>query len=500
MPLYPHGTGIKPNAALPTPYTFKLSASTGRLELWKNGKLIQAQDETGSWITMGVSTGTGSLHIGDLHSNGSGGENVVWVNEDSAVAYFPSWAGVAKDGSSAFSATVREHGALTTAEPNGAVAAGTSVDYLATFTAPADVAFFYIDIVPAETFTGRVLWKAEKSTGKEVASFFLDVVAVAGSALKIPFKYPLWAKSGQTFTVSIQKDGGAYLKVRGGATAPTIPYRKTYTRTFTDYNVHHTGNPAAIARNLETLTGSDQLSPQALRSLTATRAIVTDANGKPAVSSVTSTELGVLSGTSSKTSPIIVDSDAFVINDGGVMKQVGADAVQAYARYGFANGAVGNALTQKLTFDRVVVTDSNGQLAAGNPYVSELNAFVGQEANTSIVRQSTPFYLNLFGYSIRGLTIRLQIYSTYTAVQCTCDIGGMVRWVIRYSHQGLNPTSSCSAVDSGTNYLTCDMAVGRGWTADGFIYSTSDRNRYIRFRLYMVDETSTIQNINCQMW
>ena len=227
-------------SALPTPYKFKKDNTTGKLQLLKDGKTIQEQDETGAWVAMGVSTGTGSIHIGDLHSNGSGGENVVWVNEDSAIAYFPAWAGVARNGSSAFSATMRDHGALTSADPNGAVVNSSSVNYNATFTSPADVAFFYIEIVPAETYTGRVMWKADKNTGKEVAAFYLDITATTGTRLTIPFKYPLWAKSGQTFTVSITKDDGTYLKVRGGTTAPSQPYRRIFTRTFVD-------NPVAIA-------------------------------------------------------------------------------------------------------------------------------------------------------------------------------------------------------------------------------------------------------------
>jgi hypothetical protein len=131
---------------------------------------------------------------------------------------------------------------LTNAEPLGAVHASIGVDYNTTFTAAADVAFFYVDIVPNESYTGKARWISTKSTGKEVAAFTFDCVATAGTVLRIPFKYPLWVKSGQAFTVEIKKADGTYLKARAGVSDTTKPYRKTFYRTYTDNTSWHKGN------------------------------------------------------------------------------------------------------------------------------------------------------------------------------------------------------------------------------------------------------------------
>jgi len=184
-----------------------------------------------------ITTGTGSLHIGDLHSNGSGGENVVWVNTDSNVAYYPSWAGVSVDGATTFPMSARTHGALASAEPAGIASPYTNCDYNTTFTATADVAFFYVDIVAGENYTGKAKWTATKSTGKEVAAFYFDCVATKGNTLRIQFKYPLWIKNGQVFTVTLQKEDGSYFIARSSQQGLQIPYRKTWFRPYTDHNV-----------------------------------------------------------------------------------------------------------------------------------------------------------------------------------------------------------------------------------------------------------------------
>lgn len=241
------GTVVDPAKILPDGYEYRKSAG-GKLQLWQGSVMVSEQDKYGDWIKTGLTTGTGSIHVGDLHSMGSGGENVIWKNNDSNIAYYPSWAGVSTDGATAFDMTARTHGALSNAEPNGAVHASIAVDYNTTFTATADVAFFSVDIVPTESYTGKLMWLATKSTNNEVAEFYIDVVATAGQVLSIPFKYPLWMKNGQTFTVKLAKEDGSILKARAGVSDTTKPYRKTYFRTFTDKAVL-TDVPAAYNPN-----------------------------------------------------------------------------------------------------------------------------------------------------------------------------------------------------------------------------------------------------------
>ena len=234
------GSGGDPVKEIPDPYSFALSDS-GKMELYKDGQLIQSQDETGSWIRTSVSTGTGSIHLGDLHANGSGGENVVWLNTDSNIAWYPSWGGVSSDGSSTEDVTAREHGELKSEQPFGEAAISGSIDYTSTTTVSNDAAYFYLECVAAEDFTGRLTWSAVKSTGKDVAKFYFDVDVVAGDPLTVAFNYPLWIRAGQVFDVEITKDDGSLFKVRPSVDSPVEPYRELFYREFYDFTVLHSG-------------------------------------------------------------------------------------------------------------------------------------------------------------------------------------------------------------------------------------------------------------------
>lgn len=231
---FPDGSGD-----LPDPYRF--ASEGGGLVLYKGEIAIASQSEDGSWFSQSVTTSTGSFHLGDMHSNGSAGENVVWVNNLDKIAYFPPWQGVTTDGATVISPTVRTFGALTTAEPAGAVGSKI-VNYQDTFTATGNLAFFKIDLMPAENFAGELVWRSVNGNGVEIASFIQAVNMVAGTLFSLTFNYPLFAKTGQQFTVSAQKGvGGELLKVRAGASVDTSPYRKTYSRSFADSAIPSTG-------------------------------------------------------------------------------------------------------------------------------------------------------------------------------------------------------------------------------------------------------------------
>lgn len=229
------------SGGLPSPYRYVKNKNNGELQLLKNGVAISKQNEEGSWFSQSVSTSTGSFHLGGLHSNGSAGENVVWVNNDSGFAYFPPWQGVSLDGATVLTPTVRTFGSIATTEPNGPVGADV-VSYDFNLTVSSDVAFFKITILPAESYDGQYHWRALNEDGTEVASFVFDVNLTAGTYFTMTLKYPLFAKQSQTFRVIGRKGmQGGLLQVRSGSANAATPYRRTVTRSFTDVAVPSMG-------------------------------------------------------------------------------------------------------------------------------------------------------------------------------------------------------------------------------------------------------------------
>ena len=268
--------GVRYSAAsaatgIPDPYSYQVGAN-GKLQLFKDAQMIMEQDEEGSWIATSIATGTGSLHIGELHNNGSGGEQVVWVNEDSQIAYFPPWGGISVDGSTQVGTEARVHSELQTAEPDGSPAGAGSIDYNYDFTSPSKVCFHRVDLMPAETFSGRVKWRVVKSTGKEVAAFYREVNLVDGQVFELRFNYPLWAGANQTFRLTLTKDDGTIVKVRPASGDLALPYRKNYFTTYEDYTMLHEGNPSETGQILSGLTGSDRIAASAIRDFPAASA------------------------------------------------------------------------------------------------------------------------------------------------------------------------------------------------------------------------------------
>ena len=261
--------GVRYSAAsaatgIPDPYSYQVGAN-GKLQLFRDDQMIMEQDEEGAWLATSIATGTGSLHIGELHNNGSGGEQVVWVNEDSQIAYFPPWGGISVDGSTQIGTEARVHSDLQTDEPDGSPAGAGSIDYDYDFTSPAKICFHRVDLMPAETFSGRVKWRVVKSTGKEVAAFYREVNLVDGQIFELRFNYPLWAGVNQTFRLTLTKDDGTIVKVRPSSGNLSLPYRKNYYTTYEDYAMFHAGNPSVVGQELSNLTGSDRIAASAIR-------------------------------------------------------------------------------------------------------------------------------------------------------------------------------------------------------------------------------------------
>lgn len=254
------------SGGVPDPFEFRVGPE-GTLQLLKNNKIIQESDEYGSWIINSVSTGTGSLHIGDLHSAGSANENMVFLNNDSRLAWHPCWGAISADGTQVIEQSARVHSStISVAYPGGTVGTGTR-DYNSMFTAANDAVFLYLDIIPRETYSGKlVLTVTKSSNGKEVSHFEYDANYATGVKAKVPFKYPLWMYTGQQFNTSITKPDGSFLKVTSNQ-ANTEPYREASYRTFVDHIVFHAGNAALQASKLNLLTGNDRISASAIRDL-----------------------------------------------------------------------------------------------------------------------------------------------------------------------------------------------------------------------------------------
>ncbi len=233
--------GVK-GSGLPSGFEYRTSETTGALELWQGETRIASQHEDGTWLSTSVTTGVGSLHLGDLHSLGSGNENLVAVNNDSEIAWYPAWGGMSLDGWTKHPVTARVHNDTLVASANGNTNYSSSVDYNYTFTASDDRAFFSVALRCAETYSGRLRWRVVRENGLEVSAFNFNVNLVPNSEFEIPFKYPLWTRAGQVFTLTLTKDDGTFLKVRAGDTNPAEPWRSNRTATYADHEVYHKGN------------------------------------------------------------------------------------------------------------------------------------------------------------------------------------------------------------------------------------------------------------------
>lgn len=251
-------------AGVPDPFEYSVSPE-GKLQLLKGGVVIATNDEYGGWVKNSVTTGTGSLHLGKLHSIGSANENVVFKNEDSTLAWHPCWGAISADGSQVVEQAARVHSdEVLVTYPADSVGTAT-VDYNSVFTVSGNFVFLYLDIIPKESYTGELTLTVSKpSNGKEVSKFEYAATYTANVKARVPFKYPLWMFTGQQFHATITKPDGSFLKVTANQ-AGTEPYREAAYRTFQDEIVFHNGNAALQAIALNALTGAERISASAVR-------------------------------------------------------------------------------------------------------------------------------------------------------------------------------------------------------------------------------------------
>lgn len=263
-PNYIKFSGEGTGGGVPEPYSLSVG-DNGKLQLYKSGILLQEQDETGSWISSSVSTGVGSLHLGDLHSMGSAGENVVFKNEDSTLAWHPCWGALSADGQTVIDQSARVHGATLEVASTVGDLGTVSVEYDSLLHVSGNVAVLYMDIVPTEVYVGDCFFVVKNvATGKEVCKFTLNVTTVVDQELRVPFKYPLWIADGQQLGIQVIKEDGLFLTARAN-TEGTEPWRRVSYRTFTDETVFHGANAALQAQALNLLEGDSRISANAVR-------------------------------------------------------------------------------------------------------------------------------------------------------------------------------------------------------------------------------------------
>ena len=252
------GTGV------PLPYSM-IVGNNGKLQLHKDGALIQEQDETGSWVANSVSTGTGSFHLGSLHSIGSANENVIFKNEDSGLAWYPCWGAISSDGAQVIEQTARYHyPSVQLTTPAGTK--GTNVvDCNITFTPTDNIAVLYLTITPREDYQGELIVLVTKaSNGKEVIKFEYGADYTTWVDGRVPLKYPLWASGGQQLIITVTKPDGSFLQITSNQDG-TQPYHEVYYRLFVDELVFHNGNAGQQAIALNALIGTDRISSAAIR-------------------------------------------------------------------------------------------------------------------------------------------------------------------------------------------------------------------------------------------
>ncbi len=227
------GAAIDPNRLLPEGYSWQKDSTTGALKLLKGTQVVSTQNVDGSWFKDAVSTGVGSFHLGAAHSIGSAGQNVIFKNDHSDLCFFPLWQGQSKDGTQLIEPSIRVFSNQIISTPNG-LQSTEVVDYLANITATANISFTKVEVMPAETYVGDLVWTVMFSSSQIEISRVLVKNCTTDVALAIPFDYPLDIRNGDSITARILKQDGNLLKVKAGATDTTSPYRKTWSRTFTD--------------------------------------------------------------------------------------------------------------------------------------------------------------------------------------------------------------------------------------------------------------------------
>lgn len=253
--------------AIPSPFSYKVSADGQRLELWQGGQMIAVQSKSGSWFNDNISTGVGSLHLGGDYSGGlahsvsSTGQNVGFKNEfsrafpEDRLMFFPCWQGLSIDNDELIPATYLSFSSKTASTPNGNVHASSVVDYNFTITASANFVTTRVSFWPAENYTGKLKNIIISTINNvEIYSTESDVVLYNGVVSSISYKYPFFLRQGDGVRLQLIKEDGSYLRVRAGVTNSSQPWRELSIRTYTDQNILGSNNLTLTGNTLSPVT------------------------------------------------------------------------------------------------------------------------------------------------------------------------------------------------------------------------------------------------------
>lgn len=367
-----------------TDYKFTQNES-GELVLTYKNQPVSSMSPGGSWFTQSVSTGVGSLHLGGnesggvAHSMSSCGQNVGFKNEFSKlldgdkIFFYPTWQGVSCDGKTRYPATMRTYGPYAARnEVNGSPHESITLPYNFTLnvtgSAGSGTETYAVTVLPSENYTGKLSnIIVSNITGAEIYNTSVDVSATAGTELRIDYKYPFSALSGDNLQLRLVKEDGSYLQVRAGTTNTAIPWR-ALSMAVTNERVLAFGGGYTPYRLLIS-NASGNIAESALQN---SRAVVSNSNGIPVASTTTSAEIDVISGTKTRNGVIeIADDDGFVFNDNGTMVQIAASQLWPYIQTKIS-GAITTAINSNLAANRNVVTTASGKLTTTSYFANRL--------------------------------------------------------------------------------------------------------------------------------
>jgi len=199
---------------------------------------IQESDEDGTELATSVTTGVGSLHLGAYHSIGSGCQNVMFVNHETSLAFYPGvWQAESVDGATLVEPVSRALQLnLQLTLPNGPpAAAGVSVPYAFTLTPTVNAAFYSVRIILEENAPKGLVWVAKSAGGREFMRYKNETPRLSGDTVDIQFEYQIYLRAVDVANISVSHaDTGVVIRARAGTTIPGEPYRRTSTRRFLD--------------------------------------------------------------------------------------------------------------------------------------------------------------------------------------------------------------------------------------------------------------------------
>ncbi len=170
---------------------------------------IQSANENETMLKTSVKTGLSSFHLGDIHSIGSAGENVIFKNQETSVCWFPVWQGISQDGVTVYDPTFRSYGPLLNLQPvgSGYLSKG-ALPYMTVTSFSSNYSGYGIEFIPAEDFSGVLNWSGYfVGSGRGIVeSHSFSANLTSGIPHFFQFEYPIEVRSGSIVRTEITKD------------------------------------------------------------------------------------------------------------------------------------------------------------------------------------------------------------------------------------------------------------------------------------------------------